>query len=295
MSDPAPAGSGEYNKLRLKSLDYESYLKVPDLLGLQQPLSDPAHHDELFFIVIHQAFELWFLEMLHETDLLSQYLYEGTVSRAIKVLKRLSAIMELLVPQIGLLATLTPVEFGGFRNHLKPASGFQSVQYRQLEFAWGNKDAFFLQFFAERPGAKDALEARLTAPSVYHAYWTALRNAGYQVPDVMLERSLSPAGHALPRVTADPAAVQFLKELYEHPGTEFHWVLLSEALLDFDMLVAQWRRTHQLMVDRTIGGKTGTGGSSGADFLKSRMDVRFFPELWAVRGQISEVGAEGGY
>lgn len=292
MSAPTPPGSAEYGHLELKSLNYESYLKVPELLDLQHRLSEPPHHDELFFIVIHQAFELWFREMLHETDLLVEFLREGTISRALKVLKRLNAIMDLLVRQIELLATLTPVEFGGFRDRLKPASGFQSVQYRELEFAYGNKDAFFLQYFATRSAAAERLQARLEAPSVYHAFWTALIEAGYtEVPALMLERSAAPEGHAAPRTEPDPVAIAFLKALYEHPGTEFHWVLLCEALLDFDMLVAQWRRTHQLMVDRTIGTKPGTGGSSGAEFLKSRMDVRFFPELWAVRGAISEAGA----
>lgn len=293
MADQPLPGSTEYSKLTLKALNYESYLKVPELLTLQERLSDPPHHDEMFFIVIHQAFELWFKLLLHETDHLVEFLDSGSMSRALKVLKRQIAILDLLVDQIELLATLTPVEFGGFRDKLKPASGFQSVQYREVEFAYGNKDPFFLQFFGERPDEAGRLKSRLDAPSVYHHYWLALQTAGYAIPPAMLERSGPGMNHALPKVTADHDGVMFLKELYEHPGTEFHWVLLSEALLDFDMLVANWRRTHQLMVDRTIGSKVGTGGSSGADFLKSRMDVRFFPELWAVRGVISE--ADGSY
>lgn len=293
MTDAPLPGGTEYHRLTLQSLNYESYLKVPELLSLQQRLSEPPHHDEMFFIVIHQAFELWFRLLLHETDHLVSFLDAGSMSRALKVLKRQIAIMDLLVDQIELLATLTPVEFGGFRDKLKPASGFQSVQYREMEFAYGNKDPFFLQFFAGRTRELTQLEGRLASPSVYHHYWLALQQAGYPVPAEMLEKTGPGLGHAAPRVPASEAGVAFLKELYEHPGTEFHWVLLSEALLDFDMLVAQWRRTHQLMVDRTIGGKTGTGGSSGAEFLKSRMDVRFFPELWGVRGVISE--ADGSY
>ncbi|HYE78397.1 MAG TPA: tryptophan 2,3-dioxygenase family protein [bacterium] len=280
----------EQAKLTLQALNYESYLQVPELLKLQHRLSEPAHHDELFFIVIHQAFELWFLEMLHETDLLVEHLQGGAVSRALKVLKRLNAIMELLVRQIELLATLTPVEFGGFRDHLKPASGFQSVQYRELEFAYGNKDPFFLSFFADRSYAHERLARRLETPSVYHAFWIALRDGGFPVPGALLERTGPGQPHAAPKAVADSDGVAVLKELYEHPGTAYHWVLLCEAMLDFDTLFADWRRTHQLMVERTIGTKPGTGGSSGAEFLKTRLDIRFFPELWAVRAAIGEGG-----
>ena len=290
---PADLGRDEYGRLRLERLNYETYLKIPELLRLQEGLSDPPHHDELFFIIIHQAFELWFLEMLHETDLLVIDLYGGTVSRALKVLKRLNAILNLLIHQIELLGTLTPVEFGGFREHLKPASGFQSVQYREMEFAYGNRDPFFLQYFASRSGDHERLAARLNQPSVYHAFWMALLSAGYPVPEDLLALTAGPDSHAAPRVAANADAVASLKDLYEHPGTEFHWVLLCEAMLDFDAAFAHWRRTHQLMVERTIGAKMGTGGSTGAEFLKSRMDVRFFPELWAVRSQISE--GLGGY
>lgn len=294
LPEPGPTTAheptDEQSRMTLRALNYESYLQVPALLELQHRLSDPAHHDELFFIVIHQAFELWFLEMLNETDLLSAHLRDGSVSHALKVLKRLNAILTLLVQQIELLGTLTPVEFAGFRDHLKPASGFQSVQYRELEFAYGNKDAFFLQFFAERSYACERLTRRLDDPSVYHEFWLALRNGGFPVTVHLLERTGPGQPHAAPKVSADAAGVALLKEIYEHPGTEFHWVLLCEALLDFDTLFADWRRTHQLMVERTIGTKPGTGGSTGAEFLKTRLDVRFFPELWAVRGMIGEGG-----
>lgn len=251
--------------LKLEKLNYNSYLKVPELLGLQNLLSKPPHHDEMFFIIIHQAAELWFKLMLHETEALIEAFRTPSISRALKVLRRMTAIMDLQVRQINLLSTLTPVEFAGFRDHLRPASGFQSLQFRTIEFAFGLRDDFFVKFFDTMPEAVRQLEAWKARPSIRDEFIACLSK------------------HA-PGAKQD--AISQLLHLYENPGDNYHWVLLCEALLDFDEKFAQWRSNHVLMVGRTIGMKPGTGGSSGYEFLKSRLEYRFFPELWELRGRV---------
>lgn len=266
--------------LEYKELNYNSYLKIPELLSLQQELSEPKHHDEMFFIVIHQAMELWFKELLHETGLFVSALNQGVVSQALKVLKRNIAIMELCQKQINLLHTLTPVEFAGFRDKLRPASGFQSMQFRQFEFAYGLRDEFFLKFFPEDSEMKKSLAGICEKPSVYDVFLKSLKNAGYEVPEAALRKTYTGIYEANPEVES------VIKRIYENPKDNYHWVLLFEAMVDFDEKVALWRSTHLLMVERTIGNKRGTGGSSGQKFLESRLHYRFFPELWNVRAQI---------
>lgn len=270
----------DYKDLELKELNYNSYLKIRDLLSLQQELSDPAHHDEMFFIIIHQAAELWFKLMRHETAALVQAFQEDSVSRALKIFKRLTGAMDLMVRQINLLNTLTPVEFAGFRDKLRPASGFQSVQFRQLEFAYGIREDFFLQFFDKDPAAKASLEAIRKEPSVYDEFVRCLARAGYKVPKSVLQREVSQGWE----LNAELSGV--LKSIYEKPGENYHWVLLFEGMLDFDEKFALWRSTHMLMIARTIGMKSGTGGSSGHKFLEGRAPFRFFPELWDVRTHV---------
>ncbi|HEX9795189.1 MAG TPA: tryptophan 2,3-dioxygenase family protein [Planctomycetota bacterium] len=272
--------SVDYAGLRLEELNYSSYLRVPELLDLQHEISEPPHRDEMFFIVIHQSFELWFKEILHETDVLVEYLQRDKVSRALKVVKRVAAILANLSDQIQLLATLTPVEFAGFRDRLRPASGFQSVQFREIEFAFGLQDRFFLEFFRKDPLALARLEARLGAPSVYDEFLGALSRTGVAVPDGLLQ-----TGAVGPR-ESDSELVEALCQLYWAPGENYHWVLLCEALLDLDTLFRKWRAVHVLMVARTIGTQSGTGGSAGHRFLESRLPHRFFPELWEVRNAI---------
>lgn len=270
----------DYKNLELKELNYNSYLKVPELLDLQILLSSPAHHDEMFFIVIHQAAELWFKLMRHETAALKQDLRSGVVSHALKKLRRLIEVMDLMVKQINLLHTLTPVEFAGFRDHLRPASGFQSIQFRLIEFTYGLREPFFLQFFEKEPEKVAQLEAIRREPSVYDDFVFALSKAGFPVPKEMLERDFSEAW------VECPTLIQTLKSIYENPKDNYHWVLLFEAMLDFEEKFAIWRSVHMLMVARTIGMKQGTGGSAGYKFLADRERLRFFPELWAVRGQL---------
>lgn len=274
------AATPDYDNLRLEELNYESYLRLPELLGLQHEISSPAHHDEMFFIVIHQAAELWFKLMLHETDWLVGALQRGSVSRAIKTLRRIRQTLELLVKQIKLLATLTPVEFAGFRENLRPASGFQSVQFRMVEFRYGLRDRFFLRFFQKQPEVVARFEALLQAPSVYDEFLQALQAAGYAVPAELLARDWGETREPHPELVAT------LRQIYEDPKENYHWVLLFETMVDVDEQFALWRSTHALMVERAIGRKSGTGGSAGYQFLQSRLHHKFFPELWEVRNHI---------
>lgn len=270
-----------YENLELKELNYNSYLKVPELLSLQHELSEPAHHDEMFFIIIHQAAELWFKLMRHETAALVQDLRAGSVSHALKKLRRLVNVMDLMVKQINLLSTLTPVEFAGFRNHLRPASGFQSIQFRMIEFIYGIREPFFLSFFEKEPEKKAELEEILKHPSVYDEFVRCLAKAGFTVPSALLKRDVSQPW----KESAELVAV--LKGIYEKPDPNYHWVVLFETMLDFDEKFSTWRAVHMLMVARTIGMQTtGTGGSAGYKFLASRAEYKFFPELWSVRMQI---------
>ncbi len=279
-SDPKSSQQPDYKNLQLKELNYNSYLKVPELLNLQHLLSDPPHHDEMFFIIIHQAAELWFKLMRHETTGMIEDLRAGSVSRALKRLRRIVGVMDLMVSQINLLSTLTPVEFAGFRDHLNPASGFQSIQFRVIEFAYGIREDFFLKFFDKEPAKKKELKEILQHPSVYDEFLRALDKAGYKIPPALLNRDFSK-----PWVES-PELVQVLKTIYENPQDNYHWVLLFETMLDFDEKFAIWRSVHMLMVARTIGMKKGTGGSSGYNFLAQRAPYRFFPELWAVRTEM---------
>ena len=270
-----------YQDLVLKELNYNSYLKLPELLSLQQTISEPVHHDEMFFIIIHQTAELWFKEMLHETETLVEALRLGIVSRALKNLRRIKSIMNLQIQQIRLLATLTPVEFAGFRNFLRPASGFQSAQYRELEYSYGLRDPFFLRFFEKMPHVSAKLSQIREQPSVYDVLWTSLNETtDHRVPEEVLKRDYREPW------ALNGELVKLVLEVYENPRENYHWVLLFESLLDLDENFVLWRKTHAVMVSRTIGHKTGTGGSAGHNFLTSRENLRTFPELWEVRNLI---------
>lgn len=281
MSDRA----SQYGRIAFEDLNYNSYLRVPELLQLQQLQSEPPHHDEMFFIIIHQSFELWFKQLLHETDLLVRGFRKGSMSRVLKVLKRINAILACLCDQIQLLHTLTPAEFAGFRERLGTGSGFQSIQFREMEFAYGIRESFFLQFFENDPEAHARLTKRAEEPSVYDEFLRALHEAGYPVPEHLL------TGQRTTTHELDQDLVQVLHGLYENPEENYHWILVSEALLDLDMYVSKWRQVHILMVSRTIGGRPGTGGSTGKAFLEQRVHHRFFPELWEVRNSFFQPDA----
>ena len=267
----------EYDKLELKELNYDSYLKVGELLELQQEVSDPPHHDEMFFIIIHQASELWFKEILHETKILKLAFREQKISKVLKALRRIVAIMDLLVKQIAMISTLTPVEFAGFRDKLTPASGFQSSQFRIIEYTYGIRNPFFIKFFQSVPETFSHLSKIQKEPSVYDDCLYCLKEMGYDIPDEIINRDFSQDREM------NDGVIEILKNIYENPQNNFHLVLLFETMLDFDEKMKQWRSTHVTAVSRTIGMKKGTGGSSGFDFLQQRIFYHFFPELWEVR------------
>ena len=277
----------KYDSLVLEKLNYNSYLKVPELLDLQELISDPQHHDEMFFIIIHQASELWFKNILHESDKVVEAFHTPSVSRALKGFKRITAIMDLMVKQINLLSTLTPVEFAGFRDNLNPASGFQSVQFREIEFKFGVRDAFFLKFFESKPEVAEKLEKIRSLPSVYDEFWKCLALLGHKLPSEFMNRDYTES-HSM-----NEELVEVLRSIYTHPGEDYHLCLLFEAMMDFDEKFSLFRSTHMLMVERTIGHKKGTGGSAGYKFLQSRASLKYFPEIWEVRNHIGS-GNYGG-
>ncbi len=256
-------------------LTYEAYLRVPELVDLQNPQSEPAHHDEMLFIIIHQAYELWFKLVRHEISSAIDNMRAGEVLRARHFVERIVEIVDLLTDQIHILETMEPVEFLEFRDRLAPASGFQSVQFREIEFACGLKDAAYLEFLDDE-GTK-RLEARLEAPDLRSTYYRMLADLGYEVPaDIDPQRIEE--DDAL-----EQAVIASLKRLYERPDEQLPLYLLTESLMELDEQLGLWREHHVRVVERIIGHKRGTGGSSGVAYLKSTTDKRAFPYLWNIR------------
>lgn len=246
-------------------LSYRAYLRLPVLLDQQVPESEPPAHDELLFITVHQVYELWFKLLLHELETARDCMLKGELWRARHLFRRVHTVEEVLIEQIDVLETMTPQDFLEFRSLLAPASGFQSVQFRELEFLSGVKDPAFLRRFrglgdAERAG----LERRLGEPSLWDAFRTVLAGRGLAVGNDE-EISDSLLAVARDRATHD--------DVWE----------LAEALLTHDEMSARWRSRHVLMVERQIGTKSGTGGSSGAPYLRGRLDLRYYPVLWELR------------
>lgn len=249
-------------------LTYGSYLRLEQLLGQQVLESDPPAHDELLFITIHQVYELWFQQLLHEVEGARAAMVDGRLWWARHLLRRVATIEDVLVQQVDVIETMTPQDFLEFRHRLAPASGFQSVQFRELEFVSGHKDPSFLQRFR---GLTDAerrrLERRLAEPSLWDAYLVVLGAAGLPVHNEDAVRA------SLLLVARDRSAYG---EAWE----------LAEGLLEHDERQAAWRARHVTMVERQIGTKSGTGGSSGAPYLRSRLTLRFYPLLWELRGAL---------
>ncbi len=271
---PPPYGSND--------LTYNDYLKVSDLLKLQRPQSSPAHHDEMLFIVIHQAYELWFKLVLHELQSALAYMDEGKVLRAHHFVKRCVEIFRILVPQIHILETMTPIEFLEFRDHLNPASGFQSTQFRELEFLAGLKDERYLKYFGDRPDLLAILRSRLEGRDLRTGFYELLSRSGFTMPQN--------AG-ALDAETENPQRTEILealKPLYENPEANLPLYLLAESLVDLDSGLSAWREHHVRVVERVIGFKRGTGGSSGAEYLRSTTSKRCFPSLWEVRSVLEK-------
>ena len=261
-------------------LSYGAYLHLDELLSAQHPVSIPPHHDELLFIVQHQTSELWLKLMLHELRFARAALAEDGLRPALKSLARVKQIQRTLTEQWSVLATLTPTEYAQFRTFLGPSSGFQSYQYRAVEFVLGNKNRQLLDFFTEDEDARNLLAQLLGEPSVYDEFLRYLSRAGHDVPVSVLSRDVSLA------YTYTPELLPMFREIYEN--THEHWEAYEacEELVDLEENFQFWRFRHLKTVERMIGVKPGTGGSSGVPFLRRALDLTFFPELYAVREEI---------
>jgi tryptophan 2,3-dioxygenase len=257
-------------------LSYNKYLRVQDLINLQDCLSDPAHHDELLFITVHQAYELWFKQILHELDAAINFLGEDRLGAATRAIKRVVEIEKILVNQIHILESMTPISFLQFRDELNPASGFQSMQFREIEFSSGLKDDRILQEFRQDTFAYERLKVRWTSPSLADAFYGCLQRRGLNAPPISNNDSKETQGHYGQRTQAVLEILTHFEDRYE----EFQ---LSEALLEHDEYFALWRSHHIKMVERMVGAKRGTGGSEGIGYLKTTLDKKFFPELWEAR------------
>ncbi|HZI94823.1 MAG TPA: tryptophan 2,3-dioxygenase family protein [Patescibacteria group bacterium] len=266
--------------MKPKASSYQEYLRIRELLGLQQRLSDPLHHDEMLFIVIHQVYELWFREMIHEIGEVMSALGVGKVRRATRLYRRLIEIQRVLIQQISVLETMTPSDFNEFRDLLNPASGFQSGQFRELEFLSGMKDPSLLKMPILDAEARELLKQRLDAPTLLDAFDELLRARGFAMP------APGAAGMSEARLVA-------LKTVYDHHDDHDDLYQLSEAMIEYDENFQLWRYHHIRMVERMIGRKPGTGGSEGVGYLAKTLDKRCFPELWEVRTRLSGGGGYG--
>jgi tryptophan 2,3-dioxygenase len=256
------------------AVTYSSYLKLDDLLSLQKPLSDGPEHDEMLFIVIHQVYELWFKEILHEIDHLKDLLARGDAPRALATFKRVLAILKVAVAQIDVLETITPLDFLSFRERLESGSGFQSFQFREIEFVLGAKNAAALDRTDAGSEHRQRLERRLAEPTLWDAFLRHLAGAGYAVPPEQLARDVTRP------VSAAPQIEPILVEVYRRDPLR---ASVCERLVDLDEGFQEWRYRHVKMVQRTIGTKRGTGGSDGAAYLMTTLNRPLFPDLWAIR------------
>jgi tryptophan 2,3-dioxygenase len=262
------------------AMSYGDYLELDRLLSAQHPRSTPEHHDELLFIVQHQTSELWLRLVLHELRGARQYLSDDELAPALKCLARVKNIQRTLTEQWSVLATLTPREYAQFRGSLGSASGFQSYQYRAVEFILGNKNAAMLKVFDAEPAARDLLAELLDSPTLYDEFLRLMARQGFAVPAAVLDRD-----HREPW-TFQPSLVPVFRQVYESTDTPWGIYEACESLVDVEDNFQMWRFRHLLTVQRTIGFKTGTGGSSGVGFLRRALDLTFFPELYAVRTEI---------
>ena len=267
-------------------LTYSSYLKVPELLELQRPQSSPTHHDELLFIIVHQTYELWFKELLHDLDAVVGNLREvaaapeshDEVYEAARLLRRCTEITRVLVEQFTILETMLPTHFLAFRGLLEPASGFQSEQFREIEFLCGLKDEKMLRYHRPTPEAYASLKRRLEEPSLRDVFFGALQAMG-KIP------AISDSATERERFESRARAVH---SLYKDEHHHRDWIDVCERLTEFDELVVSWRLRHIQLVERIIGVRMGTGGSAGASYLKLTLDKKFFPELWEARTLLTE-------
>jgi tryptophan 2,3-dioxygenase len=245
-------------------LSYNEYLKVPELIRLQATLSEPQSHDELLFIIIHQTYELWFKQILHEIDATIGWLKEKRTFRANHSLKTVTSIGKVVVSQIHILETMAQIGFLEFRDKLNPASGFQSMQFREIEFVSGAKDEKILKFFKFDEFAYQKLSERFDAPTLADAFWNLLKENDFAT-ETHEER------------------VQTIVEILTHPEKYSDLFIMQDLLIEHDENIALWRYHHVLMVERMLGMKRGTGGSEGVGYLMSTLTKKFFPEIWEAR------------
>jgi len=279
--------SSEYGKGA--PLSYNKYLRVRELIDLQTCLSSPAHHDELLFITVHQAYELWFKQILHEIDAAVRLMNEDRTGEAALAMRRVVEIEKLLVSQIHILETMTPINFLGFRDELNPASGFQSMQFREIEFASGLKHESVVNAFKDDEFATARLQSRLNSPSLGEAFFALVRRQGFDAPaDGDKPRDDKERRHDQGK------RVRAIVEILTHPEKLYKEYQLAEALLEHDEYFALWRSHHIKMVERMVGAKRGTGGSEGIGYLKTTLDSKFFPELWEARTYLNSQHGETG-
>ncbi|MEE8446265.1 MAG: tryptophan 2,3-dioxygenase family protein [Gemmatimonadota bacterium] len=258
-------------------LTYAGYLKLEDLLSLQQPLSEGPEHDEMLFIIIHQVYELWFKEVLHEVDYVVRLLRADDLARAQHTMKRILTILKVLVAQLDILETMTPVEFLTFRERLEAASGFQSHQFRELEFALGQKSQWAISRYPQHEPALERLQQRYEEPTLWDALLAFLSREGYGVPAHLLERDVTGS------IEPDPKLQEVLVDVYRsNPAISE----LCERFVDLDEGLQEWRYRHVKMVERTIGAKPGTGGSAGVEYLRRTLFKPAFPDLWGIRTRL---------
>jgi tryptophan 2,3-dioxygenase len=257
-----------------KSLSYTSYLALDEILGAQRPKS--GEHDEILFIVVHQVYELWFKQLIHELRYLQRMLEEGSDTRAFSTFKRLLTILKLVVQQLDVIETITPVQFLSFRERLESSSGFQSGQFRELEAILGRRDPGVLTAYHEASVDYEKVKAALERPSVYDSFLRYLSGKGYEVPAEVLERDVTQP------VQESEGVQAALLRAYRDDGEPAQ---VAERLVDFDEGFMEWRYHHVKMVERTIGTRVGTGGY-GAEYLRSTLHKPFFPDLWAVRSEL---------
>ncbi len=249
-------------------LTYGSYLRLPQLLDSQHLESDPPAHDELLFITIHQVYELWFKQLLHEVTAARDAMTAGRLWWAQHLLQRVHVIERVLVQQVDVLETMTPQDFLEFRQRLAPASGFQSVQFRELEFLSGAQDPSYVDRFRGLTDEERArLDRRLAEPTLWDAFLDVLVSEG------------------LPAATEAEVSASLRGAAHDRSSHAAVWAL-AEALLQHDELAASWRARHVVMVERMIGSKSGTGGSSGSTYLRSRLPLQYYPLLWDLRSEL---------
>jgi tryptophan 2,3-dioxygenase len=263
-----------------QAMSYGDYLRLDLVLGAQQPLSDPPRHDELLFIIQHQTSELWLKLMLHELRAARAYLADDDLAPALKCLARVKHIQHTLIEQWGVLTTLTPSEYAEFRTFLQSSSGFQSWQYRAVEFILGNTSPDMLQVFDHDPDVHALLQQLMDEPSLYDEFLRLLHRRGHAVPVEVLERDVRQPWRL------EPGLLPVFARIYGNAREFWREYEACEELVDVEDLFQTWRFRHLKTVERIIGSKPGTGGSSGVPFLRRALDLSFFPELYAVRGDI---------